>query len=136
MQTIWVTKNGIKLSVATDFTIENNKVKILSNIGATDLIVVPQFSENVVKHRISWYGMILGNKPITIECVQIQATTLIADIEKDDKELAVDARINAPILNANIPGVVWIGGERIVYWEIDGNKAKNIPEVQWVLQDI
>ena len=60
---LWVTKNGIKLSVATDFTIENNKLKILSNIGATDLIVVSQFSENVVKHRISWkvWHDILGN---------------------------------------------------------------------------
>ena len=64
-------------------------------------------------------------------------TTLTADIEKDDKEIQVaDAsKLATPNLNANIPGVVWIGGERIVYWEIDGNKLKNIPEVQWVLQE-
>ena len=51
------------------------------------------------------------------------------------KSQVVDASKLAPKSNANIPGVVWIGGERIVYWEIDGNKLKNIPEVQWVLQE-
>ena len=56
---LWVTKNGIKLSVATDFIIENNKLKLLSNIDSTDLVIV----HNLVKMLLSTelvgkYGMI------------------------------------------------------------------------------
>ena len=56
---LWVTKNGIKLSVATDFTIENNKLKILSNIGATDLIVVHSLVKMLLNTElVGKYGMI------------------------------------------------------------------------------
>ena len=126
---LWVTKNGIKLSVATDFIIENNKLKLLSNIGSTDLVIVSQFSENVIKHRISWkvWHDILGNVHYYRMCAD-NTTKLTADIEKDDKEIQVaDAsKLATPNLSSNVPGVVWIGGERIVYWQIDGNKLKNI----------
>ncbi len=126
---LWVTKNGIKLSVATDFIIENNKLKLLSNIGSTDLVIVSQFSENVIKHRISWkvWHDILGNVRYYRMCAD-HTTKLTADIEKDDKEIQVaDAsKLATPNLSSNVPGVVWIGGERIVYWQIDGNKLKNI----------
>lgn len=126
---LWVTKNGIRLSVDTDFTIENSQLKILSNIGATDVLVVSQFSENIIKHRIAWkvWHDILGRVRYYRMCND-NTTVLAQDLEKDDKEVqVVDAsKLSSPNLTSNIPGVIWIAGERITYWEIDGNKLKNI----------
>jgi len=126
---LWVAKNGIRLGVESDFTIENGQLKILSNIGATDVIVVSQFSENVVKHRIAWkvWHDILGQARYYRMCDD-HTTTLAQDLDKTDKEIEVvnASKLATPNLNSNTPGVIWIGGERIVYWEIDGNKLKNI----------
>lgn len=126
---LWVSKNGVRLSVEQDYEIEDGKLKITSNIGNTDIIVISQFSENIIKQRVSWkvWQDILGQVRYYRLC-EDNTTALATDLSRTDKEISVvDAsKLATPNLNANIPGVIWIAGERIVYWEIDGNKLKNI----------
>lgn len=126
---LWVTKNGIRLSPGSDFVIENNQLKITSAIGTTDFVIVSHFSERSLKHRISWkvWHDILGSVRY-YRMSQDNTTTLAEDLSKDDKEITVvdGSKLATPSLNSNKAGVVWIGGERIVYWQLDGNKLKNI----------
>ena len=126
---LWVSKNGIRLSVGQDFEIENGQLKLIATIAETDIIVISQFSENIIKQRVSWkvWQDILGQVRYYRLC-EDNTTSLAIDLAKTDKVIDVvdGSKLATPNLNANIPGVIWIGGERIVYWEIDGNTLKNI----------
>jgi len=126
---LWVTKNGVRLSVVEDYEIFEGKLQLIKTINDTDIIVVSHFVENILKPRVAWkiWHDILGQVHY-YRMSQDNTTQLSADLIRTDKEInVVDAtKLATPNLNANIPGVVWIAGERIVYWEIDGNKLKNI----------
>lgn len=60
-------------------------------------------------------------------------TTLNADLDSVDLEIqVVDAtKLMAPDPANGVPGVIFIGGERIEFWEIDGNQLKRIRRGTW-----
>ena len=126
---LWVTLNGIKLSVNSDYGIENGKLLIKRNIQSSDVLVVNQFTENTIKQRISWrmWKDILGNTHF-YRMIDDATTELVEDLAKNDNQIVVKngSKLAEPNLETNIPGVVFIGYERITYWEKDGNTLKNI----------
>ena len=126
---LWITLNGIKLSVSTDYGIENDKLLIKRSIQSTDVLVVNQFTENTIKQRISWrmWKDILGNTHY-YRMIDDATTELSKDLDRTDKEIVVKNgdKLAEPNLAINLPGVVFIGYERITYWEKDGNTLKNI----------
>jgi hypothetical protein len=126
---MWVTLNGIRLSVDVDFDIQGDKLLIKRPIASTDVLVVNQFSENVIKPRIAWrmWKDILGQVH-WYRMIDDATTELSQELDKLDNEIHVKNgnKLATPDINANIPGVVFIGAERIEYWEKDGNILRNI----------
>ena len=126
---LWVTLNGVKLSVSTDYSIENGQLLIKRSIQSTDVIVVNQFTENSIKQRISWrmWKDILGQTRF-YRMINDATTELAQDLEKLDKQIVVKNgnKLAEPNLATNTPGVIFIGYERITYWEKDGNVLRNI----------
>lgn len=60
-------------------------------------------------------------------------TTLSADLAYTDLTISVTdaSKLLTPDPTNGIPGVIFIGGERIEYWEIDGNTLKRVRRGTW-----
>ena len=126
---LWVTLNGIRLSIDIDYEIQSGKLLIKRSITSIDVIVVTQFSENIIKPRIAWrmWKDILGQVH-WYRMIDNATTELTVELDKLDNEIHVKNgnKLAIPDLNANTPGVVFIGSERIEYWEKDGNVLRNV----------
>jgi len=70
---------------------------------------------------------ILGNTHF-YRMIDDATTELLEDLAKNDNQIVVKngSKLAEPNLETNIPGVVFIGYERITYWEKNGNTLKNI----------
>ena len=66
-----------------------------------------------------WNDILDGTKYYRI--TSNRSTTLAQDLARNDTEIIVvnSAVLFTPDVDDNQPGVIWIGSERIVYWEID-----------------
>jgi hypothetical protein len=56
------------------------------------------------------------------------STTLMQDLTPYDTEIVVaDAsKLTQPDIANRIPGVIFIGAERIIYWQVNGNKLSQL----------
>ena len=126
---LWVTLNSVRLSVNSDYEINNDKLLIKRSISATDVLVVNHFSENTIKHRIAWrmFKDVVGSTKF-FRMINDATTELTKKLSKLDVEVHVKdgSKLAKPSVSQNLPGVVFIGSERITYWEKDGNILKNI----------
>lgn len=126
---LWVTLNNVRLSLNHDFEIQNGKLLIKRSISATDVLVVNHFSENTIKHRIAWrmYKDVIGQTNF-YRMIDDATTVLTKKLSKLDVQIEVKdgSKLANPSLTTNTPGVVFVGSERITYWEKTGNILKNI----------
>ena len=127
---IWVTLNGIKLSVSADYDITSaGDLLIKKSITSNDIIVVNQFSDKIIKKQIAWrmWKDVVGITRFT-RMIEDATTKLSVVLSKLDTTITVvnGSKLAEPYLAGNIPGVVFIGNERITYWEKDGNVLKNL----------
>jgi hypothetical protein len=127
---IWVTLNGIKLSVSTDYEVSSaGDLVIKKAITTNDIIVVNQFSDKTIKKQIAWrmWKDVLGVTRFT-RMIEDATTKIAVALNRSDSEITVDdgTRLADPDLAGNIPGVVFIGNERITYWKKDGNVLSNL----------
>jgi hypothetical protein len=122
---IWVTQNGRKLLPNYDFIMRTPTVLELGdhlNVSINDAIVVTTFIEDDSVHAIGYrtFQNMLGN----IEYYRISdnhTTVLAKDLAIDDEYIYVRDASALPLPSPEdaIPGVVFIEGERITYYEID-----------------
>ena len=126
---LWVTLNGVRLSLNADYEISNDKLLIKRAITATDVLVVNHFSENTIKPRIAWrmFSNVIGETKF-FRMINDATTILTKRLGKLDTQIEVKdgTKLAEPSIAQNTPGVVFIGSERITYWEKDGNILKNL----------
>jgi len=129
---LWVTLDGIRLH-AGEFTIDNNgRIDLSSQIvNANSEIIVTHFSENKIEPTIG-YRMVndmLGNYEYFRLCNDGQ-TQLSQDLLAGDTKIYVEDARKLPLANptGDKPGVIYVGNERITYWEIsyEDNYVTNI----------
>ena len=127
-----VYKNGILQIPMSDYILESSTEILMRNgIGVTDEIIITEYTENSQRGLMS-YRMFknLLNQTNFYRISLESSTTLTADLNLFDTEINVkDASVcSVPNTVKAIPGVVFIGNEKITYWERDlvTNKLKNI----------
>ena len=106
------------------FTVDNTDAS--QRISPTAEVIVTHFTENSLEPTVG-YRMIndmLGNYEYFRLSVD-GATTITQDLVSTDKFIYVaDAtKLKLPSIESNEPGVVYVGNERITYWELsyEGN---------------
>ena len=121
---VMVYQNGVFLQPNVDFQIINSGtvVEIVGNVTATDVIVITEFTENSQRGMISF--RIFKNLLDQVNYYSISlddSTELTSDLGIFDTEMHVlnAASCPAPSTATSKPGVVFVNGERIAYWERD-----------------
>ena len=119
---IQIFRNGGLLLPYEDYIIyDGNRIELNSNLGVseTDIVYIRSFSEQIRDPIIKF--RIFKNMNNDFEYLGIGAqnqTTLSQDLNIIDTVIhVVDAsKLPQPGVEANQPGVVFINGERIIYW--------------------
>ena len=134
---VWVWLNGVPQIANHDYYITGTNLvmtPVSGDILATDMITVSGLRKieqrSGIAFRIwkdmfdntSYYRIATGN-----------TTTLSTALTMTDIEINVtDAtKLLTPVPTTATPGVIFINGERIEYWEIDSNKLKRIRRGTW-----
>jgi len=119
---IWITVDGIKLH-SGDYSIDD--------VGRVDLeaqtltfaseIIITHFSENIIQPMVG-YRMI-NNMLGTYEYFRLAAdnvTILTKELNPTDTKIYVNdaTKLSFVAPNSKYPGVVFVGNERVTYWEI------------------
>jgi len=135
---VWVWLNGIPQIANHDYYITGNNLVMtpaaVGGILATDMITVSGMRKAEQRHGIAfriWKDMFDNTSYYRIATAN--TTTLSTALTLTDIEINVtDAtKLLTPVTTTATPGVIFINGERIEYWEIDGNKLKRIRRGTW-----
>ena len=129
---IRVYKNGVLLIPMAQYVLTSpTLITLRENILPTDEIIITEYTENSQQGLMSYrmFKNLLDQTNfyrISLE----SSTVLTADLNLFDTEISVaDASVcSVPNIEKSIPGVVFIGNEKITYWERDlvQNKLKTI----------
>ena len=125
---VWVSIGGRPLINNVDFEILNDSYTIEINktyeYNLTDKIVITSFSNSIVSKQIGFriFKDIFGRSSYT-RYSDANTTYLSQDLAIIDTEIHVvdDSVLAIPLPGQNIPGVVWIHGERIEYFTKHNN---------------
>lgn len=122
----WVTLNGRRLIPNFDFIIQGRFVVLADQypLSATDVLIVTTFSTQTLGQPMGF--RIFKDMVGTIEYLRLDqssSTTLAQDLAIDDTEIVVEDASVLPSANPTIahPGIVFINGERITYYQVDLN---------------
>lgn len=125
-QFVWVAKNGKLLDPSVDYRLANDKMAVVleQNLEENDNIQTIHFSGNKFQASFAWkqFNDILNQNHYNV--VNGQNNILLAiDLHWYDKTIEVvnGDRLPAPSRNSKYPGVVVVDGERIEYWNRNGN---------------
>jgi hypothetical protein len=122
---VWITVNGVRMLPNYDFYMRNPTAVEFGNhldINATDVVVITTFTETVKVMQVGY--RIFQNMLGEVEYLRISdvfSSTLTASLNIGDEEIHVaDASAFAvPNDVVGIPGVIFIGAERITYYSRD-----------------
>ena len=128
-QYIWLSQNGTLLTPSVDYSVTPDRryVKMLVPPAEGDTIQVIHFAGGKVVERLGWRQFKdLLNRTHYKRLEEMYE--LAEDLKFSDKSIkVVDATgLPAPEYNAKYPGVIFIEGERIEYFNKDGNELKQI----------
>jgi len=118
---LWVTLDGVKLHPGEYDIDENGKLDLTSQILTdTSEIIVTSFTENVIQPTVGFriFKDMLGGYNYYRICDD-ESTLIAQDVSiTDDKIYVEDAsRLSDVTPSSKYPGVVFIGNERVTYWE-------------------
>ncbi len=128
---VWVIINGVRLAPNVDYYLEEDKlhVKILKKLSANDKVEIIQFGEEQLTHRFGYrqFKDIL-NRVHYKRLDDANKYKLAQDLNWWDTRIElVDASdLPEPGKKKQIPGVVFINGERIEYYVKQGNSLRQI----------
>lgn len=120
---LWVTLNGERLYVGQDFTVEEGYLVLAAGtIGTADVLAVTEVTDSIVPEASAFrvFQDMRGVK--AVYRIDADTTTTVAQpvSSTDERIYVIDAgRLTVPNISAGILGVVTVGGERIVYREIN-----------------
>ena len=123
---IFVSVDGETLIAGYDYNVENGKISIADNISIQDntIIIVTWMSTNSYINATTFRVFKDLNDNYSYNRIAFaDATTLAQELKITDEEIYVTNGnvLGNPNPNKNIPGVVFIGGERITFWKKNGN---------------
>ena len=121
----WVTVDGVRLHPGDYITVGSSIVMsnaIKATIGGASVVVITHISENQIQPSVGF--RIFKDMNDNVEYLRMckDATTEIKTkaVVRDTKIYVDDASVLAQVDgDSEYPGVVFIGGERITYWEIN-----------------
>ena len=122
---LWVTLDGARLHPG-DYTVETNEIVINDNIfltlDASSLLIATHITENTMAPSTGF--RIFQDMNGNIEYLRLckDATTFIKEsVAPTDTKIYVNDVTVLPYIDptSENPGVVFIGGERITYWEVN-----------------
>jgi hypothetical protein len=119
----WVYKNGIGLIADRDYSIVGTHLTFATNTVSSDVIKIVLFGANLRRDASAF--------EITKDMFNVSGFTrfsmntvkLAQDLNYYDKTIVLTdtSDLYLPVKKYNSPGVVYINGERIQYFEINGN---------------
>jgi hypothetical protein len=125
---LWVTVDGVKIFPNRDYIMyDNNTLEILNTvaISSNSPVVVSSFTETVAARPISFRMFKnMVNEYSYYRMATVNSTYLAQNLLITDTEIYV---VNAAVLDdpspdEAIPGVIFVNGERITYYEKDDTK--------------
>jgi len=95
--------------------------KIQDTIGGSTVVVITHFTENVIQYPIGFriFQDMNGNVEY-LRLAKDNTTVVTEQVDVTDTKIFVDDVSVLPFVqpSSEYPGVVFIGGERITYWEV------------------
>ena len=118
---VWVIKNNILLTHSVDYKLEPNKtsVKLTVSPVLNDTLVVMTFANNVVQSKIGYMQFKdMLNRTHYKRLTKDKQTILINDLNYYDSTITVEngSILADPNRGRNLPGILYINGERIEYY--------------------
>jgi hypothetical protein len=120
---LWIYKNNIQVVADRDYMVVDNYITFVKDTLSTDVIKIIAFGANLRREARAF--------EITKDMYNFGGYTRFA---KNDVKLAQDlnyydksivltdaSQMHIPAKQFNVPGIVYINGERIQYFEINGN---------------
>jgi hypothetical protein len=120
----WITVDGKRLHPG-DYIVSGTNVimseAIQDTIGGSSIVIITHFSENTIQYPVGF--RIFQDMNGNIEYLRLakdNTTVVTQTVEVTDTKIYVDDASVLPFVNVSSsdPGVVFIGGERITYWEV------------------
>jgi len=119
---LWVTKNGVKMVPNYDYKLLGSKLAFASTLQATDITIITQFTEEIIQPAIGFkIFKDLFDKNHYYRISNKHKATTAAELLSSHTEIVVNnaQQFAVPDDTSNMPGIVWIGGERIEYLHLD-----------------
>ena len=130
-QYIWVTLNGETLSPSVDYYVTDDLqyIKIIRDIAEDDVVDIMHFTRPAVTQTFGFRQFKdMLNRTVYKRLDESSAVFLAQDLNWFDQriELVDGANIPEPNKERNIPGVLFINGERIEFFIKEGNTLRQI----------
>ena len=126
---VWAVVNGELQSPNIDYTLIGNRsfVKFDKTFSEQDTVEIFHFSAAPVQNAFGWRQF----KDIfnRTHYKRLRDTQILEqDLHFSDKEIVLDdaSTLSNPVPQSNVPGVLFIDGERIEYFRKDGNVLKQL----------
>ena len=128
---VWVVKNSNLLVPSVDYKLNANKqsIQLATTPAISDVITLITFGNNILGSAISYMQFKdMLNRVHFKRLSKNKQTRLLKPLKFNDTSILVKNSINFDIPNAaiNRPGIIEINGERIEFFEIDGNKLSKL----------
>lgn len=123
---VWVIKNGNLLTHSIDYYLTANKdsIKLAATPTENDIFSVITFTKNVVRQTIGYMQFKdMLNRDHYKRLSNTRKTSLALDLNFYDSTITVtdSSVLNVGNKQKNLPGVIYVGGERIEFFTITGN---------------
>ena len=127
---VWVSVNGELLTPSVDYylTDDQMKVRLVRTPEENDVIDVLHFSEKVSTEKFAYRQFKDMLNRTHFKRLDKEATTLSVPLNSTDLRIEVvdGTNLSVPSKGQNIPGVLFINGERIEYFVKEGNTLKQL----------
>jgi len=129
-QYVWVSVNGELLTPSIDYSVTDDqmKVQLARTPAKNDVIDVIHFSEKVSTAKFAYRQFKDMLNRTHFKRLDKVATTLREPLDSYDLRIeVVDGSLLAePSKGQNLPGIIYIGSERVEYFVKDGNTLKQL----------
>jgi hypothetical protein len=127
---VWVIKNGTLLSHSIDWRLLADKQTLeVKNVDETDNISIIGFNPNTITEQ---YGFMqfkdMLNRTVYKRLNKNKQTFIVNNFGQFDVSITVDdaSVLDDPNAEGNLPGVIYINGERIEYFSKTGNTLSRL----------
>ena len=129
-QYVWVSINGELLTPSVDYSISDDqmKVRLATEPAQNDVVDIIHFSENVSTEKFAYRQFKDMLNRTHFKRLDKEATTLREPLDSYDLRIEVvdGSNLSEPSKGQNLPGIVFINGERIEYFVKEGNTLKQL----------